>query len=357
MMNGKTVKDKCGFLAIGAYGGNQCVHFYKKGYPTLFVNTALQDLDSLTEVDGMYKYHIPRGEGCNKDRSKSKEIFKKDIDNIVNEIKEKMPGIEYLFIVGSSGGGTASGIIASMKRVALNALDDLKACPVITVLPNTKQESVKALLNCYETLSEIEQIGEEPGATFILDNDKNTNKLRINEMFFWYLDALLSNQSSSVLGNVDNAEIEELISTPGMAIISKLGKDKSDTQQLISTFHNNIYAPMEKDKVIKYIGLISSGKGKEIQIEDIYDEVGSPLDCFTGYEAESTICILAGLSLPYEKMAEIKEKIDSNKSTIQKKLMAQKQNRLSEGLDFFTGDIAKPEVKPVKRKSNRDCLF
>ena len=156
MMNGKTVKDKCGFLAIGAYGGNQCVHFYKKGYPTLFVNTALQDLDSLTEVDGMYKYHIPRGEGCNKDRSKSKEIFKKDIDNIVNEIKEKMPGIEYLFIVGSSGGGTASGIIASMKRVALNALDDLKACPVITVLPNTKQESVKALLNCYETLSEIE---------------------------------------------------------------------------------------------------------------------------------------------------------------------------------------------------------
>ena len=75
MMNGKTVKDKCGFLAIGAYGGNQCVHFYKKGYPTLFVNTALQDLDSLTEVDGMYKYHIPRGEGCNKDRSKSKKIL------------------------------------------------------------------------------------------------------------------------------------------------------------------------------------------------------------------------------------------------------------------------------------------
>lgn len=125
-MSVKTVKDKSGFLAIGAYGGNQCVPFYKKGYPTLFVNTALQDLNSLTDVDEKYKYHIPGGEGCNKDRKKSKMIFRKDIDNVVNQIKEKMPGIEYLFIVGSAGGGTASGIIASMKRVAMNDLDMMK---------------------------------------------------------------------------------------------------------------------------------------------------------------------------------------------------------------------------------------
>lgn len=355
-MNGKTVKDKCGFLAIGAYGGNQCAPFYKKGYPTLFVNTAIQDLNSLTDVDEKYKYHIPGGEGCNKDRRKSKEIFRKDIDNIVNQIREKMPGIEYLFIVGSAGGGTASGILASMKRVAMNDLD-LKACPIVTVMPNTKLESVKALINCYETLAEIEKIGDEPGATFILDNDKNSNKLRINEMFFCYLDALLSNQSSSVLGNVDNAEIEELISTPGMAIISKLGKDKSDTQQLISTFHNNVYAPLEDDKVIKYIGLINVGSGKEIQIENVYEEIGVPLDCFTGYESDSTVCMLAGLSLPYGKMAEIKEKIDANKDTVKRNLTAQKQNRLSDGIGFFDDVIPSVKGKPKKKESNRDLLF
>lgn len=355
-MNGKTVKDKCGFLAIGAYGGNQCAPFYKKGYPTLFVNTAIQDLNSLTDVDEKYKYHIPGGEGCNKDRRKSKEIFRKDIDNIVNQIREKMPGIEYLFIVGSAGGGTASGILASMKRVAMNDLD-LKACPIVTVMPNTKLESVKALINCYETLAEIEKIGDEPGATFILDNDKNSNKLRINEMFFCYLDALLSNRSSSVLGNVDNAEIEELISTPGMAIISKLGKDKSDTQQLISTFHNNVYAPLEDDKVIKYIGLINAGLGKEIQIENVYEEIGVPLDCFTGYESDSTVCMLAGLSLPYGKMAEIKEKIDANKDTVKRNLIAQKQNRLSDGIGFFDDVIPSVKGTPKKKESNRDLLF
>lgn len=350
------IKKKCGFLGIGAYGGNQCLHFYKKEYPCLFINTALPDLNSLTEVDDKYKYHIPGGEGCNKDRKKSKEIFKKDIDNIMNEIKDKLPGIEFLFIVGSSGGGTASGILPSMKRIVMNELG-LKACIIITVTPNTKIESVKAMMNCYETLAEIEQL-DEAGVTFILDNDKNSNKLRINEMFFCYLDALLTNDSSSVLGNVDNAEIEQLLSATGMAIISKLGKDKSDTQQLINTFHNNVYAPMENDKVIKYIGLINSGAGKNIRIEDIYSEVGTPLDAYVGYESSSgaTICVLSGLSLPYAKMQEIKEIIDSNKEAVKKSLMAQKTSRLTESFDFFE-DMQAEEKPKEKKKSNRDLLF
>ena len=109
-MSDLTVKRKCGFLAVGAGGGNVATPFYKAGYPTLFVNSARLDLDSLLEVDEKYKYHIPGGEGCNKDRKKSKELFRKDIDNIINEIKEKLPGIEYLFIIGSAGGGTASGV-------------------------------------------------------------------------------------------------------------------------------------------------------------------------------------------------------------------------------------------------------
>lgn len=354
-MSELTVKRKCGILAIGAGGGNVATPFYKAGYPSLFVNSARLDLDSLTEVDEKYKYHIPGGEGCNKDRKKSKELFRKDIDNIINEIKEKLPGIEFLFIVGSAGGGTASGVLASMKRVAMNELG-LKACIIVTILPNTKTESVKALINAYETLAEIEQL-DEAGMTIILDNDKNVNKMRINEMFFCYLDALLTNVSSSVLGNVDNAEIEEMISTPGMAIISKLGKDKSDTQQLISTFRNNIYAPLEDDKVIKYIGLINTGNGKDIQIEDIYSEIGMPFDTFTGFEADATICILAGLSLPYAKMAEIKDIIDSNKDTIRRNLTAQSKGKLSESLGFF--DDIVPEGKPQneKKKSYRDLLF
>lgn len=108
-------------------------------------------------------------------------------------------------------------------------------------------------------------------------------------MFFCYLDSLLTSENSSTYGNVDDAEIEQLLSTTGAAIISKLGKDKSDTQNLINTFHNNVYAPIEDDKVIKYIGLIQPDKGKNIRIESICAEVGTPLDSYLGYEADSTL--------------------------------------------------------------------
>ena len=347
------LKNKCGFVSIGAYGGNQILPFYKEGYQCLFTNTAMTDLDSL-DVDEQYKYQIPGGEGCNKDRLKSRELFRKDIDNIINEVKEKLPGIEYLFVVASLGGGTGAGSVMPMKRVAMNDLD-IKACIIITVLPNTKTESIQALINSYETLAELEEL-EEPGTMFILDNDKNNNKMKINEIFFCHLNALLTLDCKSTLGNIDDAEVEQMLCSRGVSIISKLGKDKSDVQNLISTFHNNVYAPLEDDKVIKYIGLVKAGTGHGIRIEDIYEEVGIPLDTYVQYESSYTLCILSGLSLPYKKMAEIKESIDSNKDTVKRNLTAQNNNRLSKSVGFF--DDIVPEKKPAaKKKSDRDLLF
>lgn len=347
------LKNKCGFCGIGAYAGNQVLPFYKESYPSLFINTAATDLAALTEVEDEYKYQIPGGEGCNKDRLKSRELFRKDVDNIVNEIKEKLPGIEYLFVVSSLGGGTGAGSVMPLKRVAMNDLD-IKACIIITVLPNTKTESIQALINSYETLAELEEL-EEPGTMFILDNDKNNNKMKINEIFFCHLNALLTLDCNSALGNIDDAEVEQMLCSRGVSIISKLGKDKSNIQNLISTFHNNVYAPLEDDKVIKYIGLVNSGTNN-IQIKDIYDEVGTPLDTYIQYEAKYTLCILSGLSLPYKKMAEIKEIIDANKDTIKRNLTAQRSNRLSKSVGFF--DDITLEKKPVeKKKSDRDLLF
>ena len=348
------LKNKSGFVGIGAYAGNQLLPFYKDGYPCLFANTATTDLDSLTEVDEQYKYQIPGGEGCNRDRIKSRELFRKDIDNIINEVKEKLPGIEYLFVVASLGGGTGAGSVMPMKRVAMNDLD-IKACIVITVLPNTKTESIQALINSYETLAELEAL-EEPGTMFILDNDKNNNKMKINEIFFCHLDALLTLDCNSALGNIDDAEVEQMLCSRGVSIISKLGKDKSDIQNLISTFHNNVYAPLEDDKVIKYIGLANSGTGHSIRMEDVYEEVGIPLDTYIQYEAKYKLCVLSGLSLPYKKMAEIKEIIDSNKDTIKRNLTAQNTNRLSKSVGFFD-DIVPEKKSTEKKKSDRDLLF
>ncbi|MFR3401294.1 MAG: hypothetical protein ACLTUL_03135 [Blautia faecis] len=81
-------------------------------------------------------------------------------------------------------------------------------------------------------------------------------------------------------------------------------KDKNrNTQQIINSFQNNIYAPLEEDKVLTYfhdnlcwLELVL------ILMEEINAEFGKPYDCFRGYESDITICMLSGLSLPYAKL-------------------------------------------------------
>lgn len=350
------LKERVGFVAIGAYGGNQGELFYKAGYPVVFINTAQQDLDSLTDIPDSEKYHIPGGEGCSKDRSKSKAIFSADLDNVVNVIKEKLVGKDYIFIIGSCGGGTASGILASMKRIIISELEP-KACMIVTVLPNTRTESLKAMENAYNTLCEIEQLDED-GATFILDNDRLGDKLKINEQFFIYLDALLTNHSVSKYGNADIEEIKKMLETPGMSVLTQLDKDKTNTQQIINSFQSNIYAPMEEDKVITYLLIISAGLGASINTEEINAEFGKPYDCFRGYEADSTICMLSGLSLPYTKLEEIQAQLEESKETIKHNRAVKREKRLTNKFEFFdSADDKEEKPKTVKKKNTRDLLF
>lgn len=250
------VKNKSGFVGVGAYGGNQVRPFYKESYPSLFINTALTDLKSLTDVEEEYKYHVPGSEGCNKDRKKSKELFRQEIDNIINEIKEKMSGIEYLFIVASAGGGCGSGVLAALKQVAMEEMD-LKACIIITVLPDTKTESIKALINSYETLAEIEQLNEYAGATFILDNDKSTSASNLSAGNIKKYDKGTKHigHNSVAMTNENGREI--VVTNKGW--LTKLGA----SDQIIST--DNTEALIEMAEKYRNNDLISNIKIPEIK--------------------------------------------------------------------------------------------
>ena len=226
---------------------------------------------------------------------------------------------------------------------------------VITVLPNTRTESLKALENAYNTLCEIEQL-EEPGATFILDNDRLGDKLKINELFFTYLDALLTNNSTSKYGNADTEEIQVMLQTPGMAVITLLDKDKTNTQQIINSFQNNIYAPLEEDKVLTYSMIICAGLGAGVNTEEINAEFGKPYDCFRGYESDITICMLSGLSLPYAKLKEIQKQLESSKDTINRNRAAKSEKRLTSKFEFFE-PVKEEAPKTTKKRCSRDLLF
>ncbi len=344
------MKNKIGFIAIGQAGGNIGMLLEEKGYNVLFVNTAQEDLDTLRNAK--YRYHIPGGEGCNKDRSKAKKLIVENYDSLSKEIAEKI-NKDMLFVIFSSGGGTGSGVGPMLIDLLC---DDNKTVGAITVLPG-QAESLKSHINAYECFCELTEI-RGMGSCFILDNEKNVDKLKLNSifvnMFTRFLD--IPDKYKSVKGNIDKAEITEALKSHGMAMISSLSEGKGSDSALITSFSKNIFAPIENDRVIKYIAL--SGPDN-LDVTALEKAVGTPIDSFRTYTETSTICLLAGLNYPQNRLDIIRKKVMDNKEVIVKNLSTPAQQKMKNDINFLA-DYVSPakemDSNPSKGTSIRDKM-
>lgn len=347
------MKERYGFVGLGSMGSNEVVIFLSKEYPIMAANTAQSDLDSL-DIPDEYKYHILNGYGSSKDRKKAKQLLAENdcenFDLLINEIKERFIECKVIFLIASSGGGSGSGMLPATAQRLIDETD--KIICIVTCIPD-ENASLKEFMNCYEFFQEIESI-ENRGALFVIDNNKNRNKFTLNEQFACYLDAFLNSETNSTLGVVDRAEIENVLSQKGMCIINKYNSETATTQTVIEKIRENIYAPLESDGVVANIALIHSNN--KVRLNEIVDNVGQALATFEGFGADATVLAISGASLPYSKLDEIKQKIDDNKDTIKRNLMATSERRLTGSIDFL-GDVTSEKPKTEKKKSTRDMLF
>lgn len=347
------VKGRYGFVGLGQMGGNVAKSIYTKEYPIMAANTAQSDLDSL-DIPEDCKYHVLGGYGSSKERKMAKQLLAQNncenFDLLINEIKERFKESSVIFLMGSSGGGSGSAIVPATK-MRLQAETDKIIC-VVTCIPDDNA-SMKEHMNCYEFFQELETI-EGGGATFIMDNNKNKEKLVLNEQFVCYLDAFLNCETKSAKGVVDRSEIENVLSQKGICIINKHGSDKATTQTVIERIRNNIYAPLENDGVVANIALVNSNNN--VRLNEIIENVGRPYATFEGWESDATVLAISGCSLPYKKLEEIKQMIEDNKDTIKRNLTATSERKLTGIIDFM-GDITAERPKSEKKKSTRDWLF
>lgn len=347
------VKGWYGFAGLGQMGGNVVKSIHAKGYPLMAANTAPSDLAGL-DIPEDCKYHILGGYGSSKERKKAKQLLAENncenFDLLINEIKEKFKDCRVIFLIGSSGGGSGSAMLPAVKK-RLQAETDKIIC-VVTCTPDDNA-SMKEYMNCYEFFQELETI-EGGGATFIIDNNKNKDKLVLNEQFACYLDAFLNCETISARGVVDRAEIENVLSQKGVCIVNKQGSDKATTQTVIERIRDNIYVPLEDDSVVANIALVNSNN--KVRLNEIIKSVGKPLATFEGWEADATVLAISGCSLPYKKLGEIKQKIEDEKDSIKKNLTATSERRLTGSIDFL-GDLTVEKPKTEKVESTRDWLF
>ena len=214
------MKNKISFVAVGQAAGNIGKLFEQKGYAVIYVNTSQEDLDTLKKAK--FKYHIPQGEGCNKDRRKAQQLVIDDFDNIAAEIESKVKA-DMIFVIFASGGGTGSG--AGPMLIDL-LIDEGKTVGAITIIP-APDESPKSHMNSYECFSELTKISGT-GSCFIIDNE-NGEKLELNAVFVDSLAAFLEipEKHKSIKGNIDKAEIMETLKAHGVSVVV-CSKGKAD---------------------------------------------------------------------------------------------------------------------------------
>jgi hypothetical protein len=171
------------------------------------------------------------------------------------------------------------------------------------------------------------------------------DKMRVNTQFVALFCVMLSIPAyKDVQGNIDKDEMKKMLSSYGCAIITRIPKAISSVPKLFESFKNNIFAPIELDKVITYIGISTAFR---IEIDVLKKELGTFIDVFQGYNNVETICLLTGLSFPVTRMAGIKKLVDEQKERVQKNLTEVRQPKLESEINFLVDMVPKKSAGSV----------
>lgn len=364
---------KIGFLGIGAAGANICEVAESLNYRTAIVNTSPEDLEAVKLVKNKLLLGIQGGAG--KDRRIAKQEVRSFHREIVNFVEDKFyeKDIDLIYVVFSSGGGTGSGI-APMTIDLLKKLLPHKNFAAMVVLPDLT-ESVVAQANSQECLKELSTLNVP---TIIIDNNKyiEANKDRhvtrqklydtVNSQVLADLNVLINTKRpASRYGNIDSQDILKLLLTPGVMMVGITHdldltfKEGSLQKQIMKSWEDSPYPQLELDRVISRMGVIYELEEKYtsmINYEELYKEIGTPLELFEGiYEpntkaTQKIISVITGLSFPITRVNNMNEIINKNKELF----VVKKDFSIDSGsLDWFA-EVRDTASSPVTETSDFD---
>lgn len=346
------MKDNFSLLGIGACGGNQVAAFRKYGLNSFYINSALEDLQSLGLKDIHY-YHLNGAKGCHKNRNVSKNYLANNYEDILLYLERYLTG-KYVFLFGSTGGGTSSGMVALLTDLIETELHKI-VIPVVTI-PNFT-ESLQAKTNSYETLKELFECAKH--TVFIVDNNKETNYAKSNSILADLIYSLITDVSSSVDGIYDYSEICSMLEQTGYGMINAFTRKPTQnniTQDLKRAIDTSIFADIEPRNSLYYCGIKTSTMRKTINIdyEELQLQFGYWRDVFVGYQTKSDLIFLSGLQYPSGTISKLYESIQIDKEKIQRDIQNVKQTLVFK--DDYGIDMSIKQ-EPKRQLSARERLM
>ena len=357
------MKNEIGFVCIGQAGGNIGNLFDELGFNVLYINTSQEDLDTLKGAK--HTYHIPGGEGCSKNRDKAKGVLAKSVDSLIERIKAQFSKESFIGVIFATGGGTGSGIGPYLVDFLVNEeLLDEDGYPTHTVftvpiLPALK-ETPLARFNSRECFGELVEI-ENLGATFVINNeepdscnlDYDKYKLSLNKKFVNNFISFLEipEKHKSEAGNIDRAEIKEVLSTPGMAVISVTPRKTNIAQMIEDLQHSPVFAPVDTDLKNRKLKYIASSTIDPLNYEALIQSFGMYYDEYHTFNQEKNIVCLSGLRMPFSTVQSIGDSVDSIAADLAKSVNEEDDNPLAgKSNDVFSNLRAGKPRKRIPKK-------
>jgi len=340
-----------GIIGTGQAGARVAETFYKLGYDTVVLNTAMQDLKYIDIPDSnklLLEYGVG---GASKELEIGKAAAEQYSGEIANLINDKLAKSQVNILCLSLGGGSGAGSCETLVDILSQTR---KPLVVITILPmNTEDAQTKS--NALQTLSKLTEMTKNKivNNCIVIDNAKieslysNVSQLDFyniaNKVIVDPIDSFNTFSSMpSATKALDPMEWSKIfIDSEGLCVygdfvVKNYQEDTAIAEAVISNLTNNLLASGFDLKQSKYVGyIIAANKNVWSKIPSssinyansmIDDLCGSPKGVFKGIyvidddEDEVKIySIFSGLGLPTSRIEQLKTETKELQSKIKLK--------------------------------------
>ena len=239
--------------------------------PAMAINSSEKDLETIANKIPKILISDTEGasKGAGKNRALAKSYLKDSILSIISkeDVQTFISGLNVLFLVSSTGGGTGSGTALLMANIISSMFVDTHVI-IVGILP-VMSEALSAHVNSLEYLNEL--YGNLENQTYMLyDNDSLYNipsyKMMdtINREVVKDIDVLRCTFNyTTKYDSIDEQDMKRLISFPGRIMVTRLEDlkerdlDKSSIEDLlISKIKNTNHVELQRDRKITATGII-----------------------------------------------------------------------------------------------------
>lgn len=343
-------KGKMLLVSLGQGGGNIVDGLLSRNprYNGLFLNSSLFDIKPLKNAK-MEKnvYVYPGTDGSGRDRNKSKEMIKDNV-NAIGILLRKYPLTEVVVVFTTMAGGTGSGAIKTFIQIAKKVLPNAKV-NVVAILPSLKEDEL-AFKNTMECWNDINSIMNLINDVKFVDNNKRNTYKEINNEVIESLDLAYNIIGIHGDGSIDNKDSFRINTAEGSGLILKLYDGLKDAKTAIDLSIKNSVFVQPDVYDCDYLGINLKIDGYDpYEVTKLFEVYKST---YITYNNKNNIVVLGGCETPTESINLINMALeDKNK----RKLLRNKKRSVI--IDLSTDGKEKKEELDILNNSELDDLF